>query len=144
MASSLRTKLQKCGIKFLWLVVMIKFHCHSCNTKIGVQEEYVGRCIRCPRCGSTIKIQTSESASSSPQKTKARKACEHTQYSVFICKEEPPSEQQDILQETAAAPLFSNAHHEHVAVLQVSPRFIIWGALLALLGCSLLIYFLTC
>ena len=35
---------------------MIKFHCSSCDKKIGVPDEFAGQKVRCPRCSQAIRV----------------------------------------------------------------------------------------
>ena len=58
---------------------MIKFCCHNCHKKIGVQDMYAGRKVFCPRCSMPTaipKIDYGGSKTSNPN--------ENTQYSVKI------------------------------------------------------------
>ena len=58
---------------------MIKFRCHKCDKKIGVQDVYAGRRVWCPRCGFPTPIPESDHG-----ETDMGKAKESTQYSVVI------------------------------------------------------------
>ena len=58
---------------------MIKFCCHNCKKKIGVQEDYAGKEVWCPTCHIPTLVPEPEEADMDFTKAK-----ENTQYSVFI------------------------------------------------------------
>ena len=58
---------------------MIKFRCHNCKKKIGVQELYAGRRARCPQCGIPTRIPETEHG-----QTDMDNAKEKTQYSIAV------------------------------------------------------------
>ena len=58
---------------------MIKFRCHNCNKKIGVQEDYAGKEVWCPTCHIPTLVPETEETNMD-----LIEACDHTQYSVFI------------------------------------------------------------
>jgi DNA-directed RNA polymerase subunit RPC12/RpoP len=35
---------------------MIKFQCSNCNHKLGVEEKYAGKRVRCPKCRTAIRV----------------------------------------------------------------------------------------
>lgn len=59
---------------------MIKFRCHNCDKKIGVQEDFAGKQVWCPRCTIPTTVprpNATNSQSSNPN--------DKTIYSVFVC-----------------------------------------------------------
>lgn len=58
---------------------MIKFRCHKCNKKIGVQEGYAGCRVWCPRCGIPTTVPETGRG-----ETNMENAKENTQYSVAV------------------------------------------------------------
>ena len=58
---------------------MIKFRCHNCNKKIGVQEDYTGKEVWCPTCHIPTLVPEPDDAD-----LNLTVANDATQYSVFI------------------------------------------------------------
>jgi DNA-directed RNA polymerase subunit RPC12/RpoP len=48
---------------------MIKFHCSSCQKKLGVSDEYAGRRVRCPKCEETSIVPQMEASGASASVT---------------------------------------------------------------------------
>jgi len=39
---------------------MVKFHCTTCNKKLGVDEKHAGRTVKCPKCGTKMTVPQPE------------------------------------------------------------------------------------
>lgn len=61
-------------------VAVIKFHCTSCRKKLGVQESYVGRRVRCPKCGGVSPVPQGSPGAADPKHPNER-----TLYAVSLC-----------------------------------------------------------
>jgi len=59
---------------------MIKFRCHNCQQKIGVQDDYGGRQVWCPNCTAATTVPNQKH--NAPDMHNPN---ENTQYSIFIC-----------------------------------------------------------
>jgi hypothetical protein len=59
---------------------MIKFRCHNCHKKIGVQEDFIGKQVWCPRCSVPTTVPQPN-----PANTQSGNPNEKTIYSVFVC-----------------------------------------------------------
>jgi len=60
---------------------MVKFRCQHCTRKLGVQEDYIGRQVRCPQCGEALVVPRPGTAGAV-----GYTANERTQYAVFVCR----------------------------------------------------------
>ncbi|MBN1766444.1 MAG: hypothetical protein JW860_14400 [Sedimentisphaerales bacterium] len=60
---------------------MIKFRCHNCNKKLGVQEDFIGRQVWCPKCT----VATTVPLPDFNNNQEVYRSKENTQYSVFVC-----------------------------------------------------------
>ena len=115
---------------------MIKFRCDSCNKKIGVQDDYMGRRVWCPTCNSVAQVPQSPSA-----RIGLADERDSTQYSVFLCREitTPVCEEPEV-PALPVLPLLSDTHSR--SRWNLSARWILWGCIVAAGLLSFLIFLL--
>lgn len=122
---------------------MIKFRCQNCNMKIGVQSDYAGRKVWCPKCTKAITVPRG-----GVREEGSNNGNDMTQYSVFVCHGLAEEQDQSIraseeMPITEPAELPTVVEQEETTVFYESPRFLLWSSLIALVGGSVIIFLLV-
>ena len=69
---------------------MIKFRCQHCSKKIGVQDDYAGKRVWCPKCHQPAQVPDEPG-----NQDELNAAKERTQYSVFVCRRALDGEEEE-------------------------------------------------